>query len=136
MTYAVTRSSEDKTQLKVNGVVFTQAANGEGERIQEEIIKFGKGEAYVVPETLNYLPQSKCWTNEKGKIVLFNLANEPKKAVAFIKDYLTGRRSKKVKTDTSASPLAGVITTDKGYVVSPDNDNPDAKEAIKVDRKK
>ena len=132
----VTRNSEDKSQLKINGNVAIQAANGEGERIQEEMLKFGKNTAYVVPTKLNYEPKSKCWTNQTGKVVLFNVAEEPKLAVAFVKDYLTGDKASEAKTDVSAAPLAGIVTTDSGVVVGLDTSTEDKKEAVKVDRKK
>ena len=132
----VTRNSEDKSQLKINGNVAIQAANGEGERIQEEMLKFGKNTAYVVPTKLNYEPKSKCWTNQTGKVVLFNVAEDPKLAVAFVKDYLTGEKSAPAKTDVSAAPLAGVLSTDSGVALAADNSDPDKKEAIKIDVKK
>ena len=132
----VTRNSEDKSQLKINGNVAIQAANGEGERIQEEMLKFGKNNAYVIPTKLNYEPKSKCWTNQTGKVVLFNVAEEPKLAVAFVKDYLTGDKASEAKTDVSAAPLAGIVTTDSGVVVGLDTSTEDKKEAVKVDRKK
>ena len=132
----VTRNSEDKSQLKINGNVAIQAANGEGERIQEEMLKFGKNTAYVIPTKLNYEPKSKCWTNQTGKVVLFNVAEDPKLAVAFVKDYLTGEKAAPAKTDVSAAPLAGVVTTDTGVVVGLDTSTEDKKEAVKVDRKK
>ena len=132
----VTRNSEDKSQLKINGNVAIQAANGEGERIQEEMLKFGKNNAYVIPTKLNYEPKSKCWTNQKGKVVLFNVAEEPNHAVAFVKDYLTGEKAAPAKTDVSAAPLAGVVTTDIGVVIGLDTSTEDKKEAVKVDRKK
>ena len=132
----VTRNSEDKSQLKIDGNVAIQAANGEGERIQEEMLKFGKNTAYVVPTKLNYEPKSKCWTNQTGKVVLFNVAEEPKLAVAFVKDYLTGDKVSEAKTDVSAAPLAGIVTTDSGVVVGLDTSTEDKKEAVRVDRKK
>ena len=132
----VTRNSEDKSQLKINGNVAIQAANGEGERIQEEMLKFGKNTAYVIPTKLNYEPKSKCWTNQTGKVVLFNVAEDPKLAVAFVKDYLTGEKASPAKTDVSAAPLAGVMTTDTGVVVGLDTSTEDKKEAVKVDQKK
>ena len=132
----VTRNSEDKSQLKINGNVAIQAANGEGERIQEEMLKFGKNTAYVIPTKLNYEPKSKCWTNQTGKVVLFNVAEDPKLAVAFVKDYLTGEKAAPAKTDVSAAPLAGAVTTDTGVVVGLDTSTEDKKEAVKVDRKK
>ena len=132
----VTRNSEDKSQLKINGNVAIQAANGEGERIQEEMLKFGKNTAYVIPTKLNYEPKSKCWTNQTGKVVLFNVAEDPKLAVAFVKDYLTGEKAAPAKTDSSVAPLAGVVATDTGVVVGLDTSTEDKKEAVKVDRKK
>ena len=132
----VTRNSENKSQLKINGNVAIQAANGEGERIQEEMLKFGKNTAYVVPTKLNYEPKSKCWTNQTGKVVLFNVAEDPKLAVAFVKEYLTGEKAAPAKTDVSAAPLAGVVATDSGVVVGLDTGTEDKKEAVKVDRKK
>ena len=132
----VTRNSEDKSQLKINGNVAIQAANGEGERIQEEMLKFGKNTAYVIPTKLNYEPKSKCWTNQTGKVVLFNVAEDPKLAVAFVKDYLTGEKAAPAKTDVSAAPLAGVVTTDTGVAVGLDTSTEDKKEAVKIDRKK
>lgn len=132
----VTRNSEDKSQLKINGNVAIQAANGEGERIQEEMLKFGKNNNYVIPTKLNYEPNAKCWTNQLGKVVLFNVAEDPKLAVAFVKDYLTGDKASEAKTDVSAAPLAGVVTTDSGVVVGLDTETEDKKEAVKVDRKK
>lgn len=132
----VTRNSEDKSQLKINGNVAIQAANGEGERIQEEMLKFGKNNAYVIPTKLNYEPKSKCWTNQKGKVVLFNVAEDTKLAVAFVKEYLTGDKSSEAKTDVSAAPLAGVVATDTGVVVGLDTSTEDKKESVKVDRKK
>ena len=131
----VTRNNADKSQLKINGNVAIQAANGEGERIQEEMLKFGKNTAYVIPTKLNYEPKSKCWTNQTGKVVLFNVAEDPKLAVAFVKDYLTGEKSAPAKTDVSAAPLAGVVTTDSGVVIGLDSDS-ENKIALKVDRKK
>ena len=131
----VTRNSEDKSQLKINGNVAIQAANGEGERIQEEMLKFGKNTAYVIPTKLNYEPKSKCWTNQTGKVVLFNVAEDPKLAVSFVKDYLTGEKAAPAKTDVSAAPLAGILATDSGNVVGLDSDS-ENKTALKVDRKK
>ena len=132
----VTRNSEDKSQLKINGNVAIQAANGEGERIQEEMLKFGKNNKYTIPTKLNYEPKSKCWTNQTVKVVLFNVAEDPKIAVAFVKDYLTGDKSSEAKTDVSAAPLAGVVATDTGVVVGLDTSMDDKKESVKVDRKK
>lgn len=132
----VTRNSADKSQLRINGNVAIQAANGEGERIQEEMLKLGKGDAYVVPTKLNYEPKSKCWTNQTGKIVLFNIAADPKLAVAFVKEYLTGAKAAPAKTDVSAAPLAGIVTTDSGVVVGLDTSTEEKKEAVKVERKK
>lgn len=132
----VTRNSENKSQLKINGNVAIQAANGEGERIQEEMLKFGKNNAYVVPTKLNYEPKSKCWTNQTGKVVLFNVAEDPKLAVAFVREYLTGEKAVSAKTDVSAAPLAGIVTTDSGDIVGLDTGSEDKKEAVKVDRKK
>ena len=132
----VTRNIENKSQLKINGTVAIQAANAEGDRIQEEMLKFGKNTAYVVPTKLNYEPKSKCWTNQTGKVVLFNVAEDPKLAVAFVKDYLTGEKSAPAKTDVSAAPLAGVVTTDTDVVVGLDTSTEDKKEAVKVERKK
>ena len=131
----VTRNSEDKSQLKINGNVAIQAANGEGERIQEEMLKFGKNNAYVIPTKLNYEPKSKCWTNQKGKVVLFNVAEDPKLAVAFVKEYLTGEKAAPAKTDVSAAPLAGIVATDTGVVLASDNADPDKKQTIKIDVK-
>lgn len=131
----VTRNSEDKSQLKINGNVAIQAANAEGERIQEEMLKFGKNNAYVIPTKLNYEPKSKCWTNQTGKVVLFNVAADPKLAVAFVKEYLTGEKAEPAKTDVSAAPLAGILATDSGDVVGLDSDS-ENKIALKVDRKK
>ena len=131
----VTRNSEDKSQLKINGNVAIQAANGEGERIQEEMLKFGKNNKYVIPTKLNYEPKSKCWTNQTGKVVLFNVAEDPKLAVAFVKDYLTGEKAAPAKTDVSATPLAGILATDSGDVIGLDSDS-ENKIALKVDRKK
>ena len=132
----VTRNSDNKSQLKINGNVAIQAANGEGERIQEEMLKFGKNTAYVVPTKLNYEPKSKCWTNQTGKVVLFNVAEDQKLAVAFVKDYLTGGKAAPAKTDVSVAPLAGVVTTDTGVVVGLDTSTEDKKEAVKIERKK
>ena len=132
----VTRNIENKSQLKINGTVAIQAANAEGDRIQEEMLKFGKNTAYVVPTKLNYEPKSKCWTNQTGKVVLFNVAEDPKLAVAFVKDYLTGEKSAPAKTDVSAAPLAGGVTTDTDVVVGLDTSTEDKKEAVKVERKK
>ena len=132
----VTRNSDNKSQLKINGNVAIQAANGEGERIQEEMLKFGKNNKYSIPTKLNYEPKSKCWTNQVGKVVLFNVAEDPKIAVAFVKDYLTGEKSALAKTDVSAAPLAGVVTTDTDVVVGLDTSTEDKKESVKVDRKK
>ena len=132
----VTRNSDNKSQLKINGNVAIQAANGEGERIQEEMLKFGKNTAYVVPTKLNYEPKSKCWTNQTGKVVLFNVAENPKLAVAFVKEYLTGEKAAPAKTDVSAAPLAGVVTTDSGVIVGLDTETEDKKEAVKIERKK
>lgn len=132
----VTRNSEDKSQLKINGNVAIQAANGEGERIQEEMLKFGKNNAYVIPTKLNYEPKSKCWTNQKGKVVLFNVAEDSKLAVAFVKEYLTGEKAVPAKTDVSAAPLAGVVTTDSDVIVGLDTETEDKKEAVKIERKK
>ena len=131
----VTRNSEDKSQLKINGNVAIQAANGEGERIQEEMLKFGKNNKYTIPTKLNYEPKSKCWTNQTGKVVLFNVAEDPKLAVAFVKDYLTGEKAAPAKTDVYVTPLAGVVATDSGVVVGLDAESED-KTAVKVDRKK
>ena len=131
----VTRNSEDKSQLKINGNVAIQAANGEGERIQEEMLKFGKNTAYVVPTKLNYEPKSKCWTNQTGKVVLFNVAEDTKLAVAFVKEYLTGEKAVPAKTDVSAAPLAGIVATDTGVVLASDNADSDKKQTIKIDVK-
>ena len=132
----VTRNSEDKSQLKINGNVAIQAANGEGERIQEEMLKFGKNNAYVIPTKLNYEPKSKCWTNQKGKVVLFNAAEDQKTAIAFVKNYLTGDKASEAKTDASATPVAGIVTTDTGRIVGLDTGTEDKEEAVKIDRKK
>lgn len=132
----VTRNSEDKSQLKINGNVAIQAANGEGERIQEEMLKFGKNNAYVIPTKLNYEPKSKCWTNQKGKVVLFNVAEDPKLAVSFVKEYLTGEKAVPAKTDVSAAPLAGIVATDTGVVIGLDTGTEENKEAVKLDKKK
>ena len=132
----VTRNSDNKSQLKINGNVAIQAANGEGERIQEEMLKFGKNTTYVVPTKLNYEPKSKCWTNKIGKVVLFNVAEDQKLAVAFVKDYLTGEKASPAKTDVSVTPLAGVVTTDSGVTVGLDTETEDKKEAVKIERKK
>ena len=132
----VTRNSEDKSQLKINGNVAIQAANGEGERIQEEMLKFGKNNNYVIPTKLSYEPKAKCWTNQNGKVVLFNIAEEPKLAVDFVKEYLTGEKAAPAKTDVSAAPLAGVVTTDSGVIVGLDTETEDKKEAVKIERKK
>lgn len=134
----LTRNSADKSQLKLNGTVVIQAANGEGEAILEEMIKFSKGEKYTVPTKLNYVPKSKCWTNYKEKIVLFNIAENKSSAVELVKNYLTGEQAKKAKTDVSATPLAGVLTTDNGTPLSLDK-QPDEIEgtikALKIDKK-
>ena len=132
----VTRNIEDKSQLKINGTVAIQAANAEGDRIQEEMLKFGKNTTYVVPTKLNYEPKSKCWTNQTGKVVLFNVAENPKLAVAFVKEYLTGAKAVPAKTDVSAAPLAGVVVTDQGVVVGLDTGTKENKEAVKLDKKK
>ena len=134
----LTRNSTDKSQLKLNGTAVVQAANGEGEAILEEMIKFSKGEKYTIPTKLNYTPNSKCWTNHKGKIVLFNIAENETLAVELVKNYLTGEQAKKAKTDVSATPLAGVLTTDNGTPLSLDKQPEEAEgttKALKVDKK-
>lgn len=134
----LTRNSADKSQLKLNGTVVIQTANGEGEAILEEMIKFSKGETYTVPTKLNYVAKSKCWTNHKGKIVLFNIAENEASAVELVKNYLTGEQAKKAKTDVSAAPLAGVLTTDNGTPLSLDKKPEEAEgttKALKVDKK-
>ena len=134
----VTRNSEDKSQLKINGNVAIQAANGEGEAILEEMIKFSKGNKYVTPTVLNYTPASKCWTNKTGKIVLFNIAVDPTPVVVFVKSYMNGEQGSKVKTDPTN--MGGFLATDTGVVLTTDTvsveDENEKTQALKIDTKK
>lgn len=132
----VTRNIENKSQLKINGTVAIQAANAEGDRIQEEMLKFGKDKDYIIPTKLSYQSKAKCWTNQTGKVVLFNVAEDPKLALDFVKQYLTGEKATEAKTDVSAAPLAGVVTTDSGVVIGLDTGTEENKEAVKLDKKK
>ena len=126
----------NKKVLKLDDVVSIKAANGEGEAIIEEIHKYAAGKNYNVPTRLTYAPKSQCWLNHNDKVVLFNLAEDAEKAVDFVKDYLNGEKRVKVKTDASAAPLAGVLSTDSGVALAADSSDPDKKEAIKIDVKK
>ena len=125
----------NKKVLKLDDVVSIKAANGEGEAIIEEIHKYASGKNYIVPTRLMYVPKSKCWLNLNDKVVLFNLAEDAEKAVEFVKDYLNGEKRAKAKTDVSAAPLAGVLSTDSGVAIASDSDD-DKKVAIKIDVKK
>lgn len=126
----------NKKVLKLDDVVSIKAANGEGEAIIEEIHKYAAGKNYTVPTRLTYAPKSQCWLNRNDKVVLFNVAENLEKAVEFVKDYLNGEKRAKAKTDVSAAPLAGVLSTDSGVALAADNSDPDKKEAIKIDVKK
>ena len=125
----------NKKVLKLDDVVSIKAANGEGEAIIEEIHKYASGKNYIIPTRLTYAPKSQCWLNHNDKVVLFNLAEDAEKAVDFVKDYLNGEKRAKVKTDVSAAPLAGVVTTDSDVPIGLDTDS-ENKIALKVDRKK
>ena len=126
----------NKKVLKLDDVVSIKAANGEGEAIIEEIHKYAADKNYTVPTRLTYAPKSQCWLNRNDKVVLFNLAEDAEKAVEFVKDYLNGEKRAKAKTDVSAAPLAGVVTTDSGVIVGLDTETEDKKEAVKIERKK
>ena len=134
----LTRNISDKSQVKIDGVISLQAANGDGEAILEEMIKFSKGNKYVTPTVLNYTPASKCWTNRTGKIVLFNIAVEPTPVVIFVKSYMKGEQGSKAKTDPTN--MGGFLATDTGVVlttdtVSVEGEN-DKTQALKIDTKK
>lgn len=126
----------NKKVLKLDDVVSIKAANGEGEAVIEEIHKYASGKNYIIPSRLMYVSQSKCWLNHKDKVVLFNVSENPEKVVDFIKDYLNGEKRAKAKTDVSAAPLAGVLTSDSGVAIASDSDDDDKKAAIKIDVKK
>ena len=134
----LTRSLEDQSKFKLNNALAFQAANGAGDNILEEMLKFSKDQPYVLPKGLTYNKASKCWTDHKGKIVIFNIAEDPSKAITFVQSYLNGEASGVEKTDVTAAPLAGVLATDTGKPLSLD---PKAGEvsgkttALKVDSK-
>lgn len=133
----LTRNEADASQVKINGNPSLQAANKEGDLILDEIIKYSKDEAYVKPEKLQYIKASKCWVNGKGKIVIFNIASNESTPINLLKDYmlgLTNSKGKKIKKATVGSPVAGVVSTDRGNLVSTDA-NEGSTQIVKIDVK-
>lgn len=133
----LTRNEADASQVKINGNPSLQAANKEGDLILDEIIKYSKDEAYVKPEKIQYVKASKCWVNGKGKIIIFNIASNASTSIALLKDYMSGvtnSKGKKIKKAPAGSPVAGVVSTDSGNLVSTDADE-GSTQIVKIDVK-
>lgn len=133
----LTRNEADASQVKINGNPSLQAANKEGDLILDEIIKYSKGETYIKPERLQYVEASKCWVNSKDKIVIFNIASNENIPITLLKEYILGTtnsKGKKIKKIAAGSPVAGVVSTDLGNLVSTDN-NEGSTQIIKLDVK-
>lgn len=134
----LTRNDADASQVKINGNLSLQAANKEGDLILEEIIKYSKNEAYIKPERLQYVKASKCWVNSKNKIVIFNIASNENISVTLLKEYMLGvtnSKGKKIKKSATASPIAGLVTTDSGNLISTDKTEEGKTQTIKIDVK-
>ena len=127
------RNLENKTKLQLNDQLIIQAANGEGDCILSEILKQDRGEKYIKPNRLQYIHESKCWLNHKGKVVLFNIAQNPTDAVKVISNYMSDTLGEPVGDD-AATASGGVITLDKGTVVSLDPTADKVKKAVRVKR--
>ena len=143
MAIQLTKKSGDSSILLLNKKESFKAANGKGEAIFEEFLKFSKDENYVVPTRLYYAEKSKAWLDELEKPVIFNIAEDAKVAEAFVDQFKAGLnnpdgKASPAKTDTNT--VGGTLTTDSGSALSSDVVDTTATEdqkkskALKIDK--
>lgn len=141
MSYNLTKKVGDSKILLLDKKEFFKAANGKGEAIFEEFLKFSKDEKYVVPTRLFYAEKSKAWLDELEKPVIFNIAKNEKEAEAFVDQFKAGlNKSKASPAKTDTNTVGGTLTTDSGSAISSDvvdivaTDDPKKSKALKVDK--
>lgn len=91
--------------LSVDGVAVLQAATGLAIFVLEEIIKANTNQQYQT-QSLIYQPDSKAWSDEHAKLVLFILTNDPQ--IELIKKVISNGNPGEIE---SISPL---LLTDNG----------------------
>lgn len=124
----VTVNAEHNNVLNIDGVPSLKAADGVGQMVLEEILKFKAGQEFNKPSGLRYSVKSQAWLNEKDKLVIFNINPDQIVTKQLVSSYLAATTNTEgSKVDTSATPLAGVLVTDTKIPLSLDVEGDDDK---------
>ena len=143
MSIQLTKKLGDSSILLLNKKEAFKAANGKGEAVFEEFLKFSKDENYVVPTRLYYAEKSKAWLDEVEKPIIFNISQDAAAAELFVAQFkagldTVGGKASPAKTDTTT--VGGTLTTDNGSALSSDlvdpldPENPKKTKALKLDK--
>ena len=115
-TYTANRNNPDV--MNISGKPAIQAASAEGKSILLAILAFAKEESDK-GTYLRYVPESKAWTDSKGHVVLFNVAEietTSAEAIQLVKQFSTKTGYEPhVKTQVSEG---GTLATDKGEPIA------------------
>ena len=129
----LTRNPENRNVLDLDGEPTYKAATGIGQGILEEMLKYSKGKEYVVPPRMTYNVHGKCWMDDKGRICVFNLSQQPK-AARYAREFLDSVSALRQTRRTDKNAIGGYATADNGEALSLDASAGEEKTtAIKLD---
>lgn len=133
----LTRNSSDKSILNLDGEPTFKAASAIGTSILEEMWKYSKGENYVVPPRMAYNVYGKCWLDEKGRIAIFNISEDPK-APRYAREFLSSQSPEREIRKKDTNGLGGYVAADNGEALSVDTPEatettPKRTKALKID---
>lgn len=129
----LTRNPDDHSILNLDGEPTFKAATGVGQGILEEMLKYSRGRDYVVPPRMNYNVYGKCWLDEKGRICIFNLSQQPK-AARYAREFLDSTSPERSIRDKDTNSIGGYLAADNGEALSTDTSEGKGKTtAVKLD---
>lgn len=122
MVYKAEFTDETKKIISVNGQTALKAANGEGEAILMELVKFAETGSAENIKNLMWLPEQLAWLDIfKNKIVLFSTTKNKRvlnNTYDFVMTYLKQGKEKDAKY--FSNPTDGLVTSNEGVILSTD----------------
>ena len=129
----LTRNPNDRSILDLDGEPTFKAATGIGHGILEEMLKYSEGKEYVVPPRMAYNVHGKCWMDDKGRICVFNLSQQPK-AARYAREFLDSASPERSIRDKDTNSIGGYLAADNGEALSTDTSEGEGKTtAVKLD---
>lgn len=129
----LTRNPDDQNVLDLDGEPTFKAATGIGQSILEEMLKYSEGKPFVTPPRMAYNVYGKCWLDDKGRICVFNLSQQPK-AARYAREFLDAVNTNRSIRKTDKTSIGGVVTADNGEALSTDKSATKEKNtALKLD---